>query len=148
MDSLENIRKLIKKHNTVSTVGIGYAGTPSKFWYAFAYMVYLSTEKELIEALEEKSPALKVYAYIGLVQNKYPDTTVFQNKLLQDNSELNSISGCILEETTVKECVLPYKKLYSPDLLHRIVAKLQSEEKYKNELYEDLIYEKQIKKSF
>lgn len=146
VDSLQNIKELIRKDNTVSSEGVGLFFTPSKYWYAFVYILYLATNEELEQMTSDKSQALRIYAYTGLLYNKYSDLKSIKKRLSKDRETVETFFGCISGlEMDVANCI---KKLvkdhFRKESIDYLLSSLNNNEKYRNQLFDDLLNDRKI----
>jgi hypothetical protein len=95
VDSIYKLKSIIQNNNIVASQGVGYAGMPSRHWYSFSFLLSLSTNDELLEMTYDSTAAVRLYAYIGLVHNKYSYLEIVKKRLLSDTAYLYSIEGCI-----------------------------------------------------
>ena len=147
MDSIHNVKYLIQKHNTVSSEGVGLLQSPSKYWYAFAYMLHLSTNEELEQMTHDESPALRIYSYAGLIYNKYSNLKNIKKRLHTDKESVNTFFGCISnKEMDVANCTKQFIKNYHENSIASILSILKNDEKYRNQLYDDLMNDRKIQR--
>lgn len=85
----------------VTTKGIGVGGETSKQYSRFVYLITLKNSDELLKLAEASSGCVRVYAYMGLLYKGYSQLKEIKNKLLKDQTQLNTRTGCMRETTMV-----------------------------------------------
>lgn len=146
MDTVFTIKKLIQEHSTVSSPGVGLVSSPSKYWYAFAYLAYLSTDEELVEMTNDNNTAIRIYAYLGLTYNNYLNIKSIKKRILKDKASVNTFFGCISgKDMDVASCIKNYNKYCNDESsTKKIFSLLKNSEEYRNQLYDELIIDKKI----
>ena len=136
-DSVNVLKNIIVKSNTINSSAVGFAGAPSNSWYAFAFLATIATERELLAMTTDRSPVLRLYAYTALLHRKSGDTARVVKKLSSDHSTVHTLSGCIMNETRVSEAVNDVGIWYYPEALDNFRSSLK-DKKYKHELFQSL----------
>lgn len=146
IDSILSIKKIIQQENTVSSPGVGLFFSPSRYWYAFAYLAHLATNEELAEITNENNTALRIYAYFGLLYKNYSDLKNIKKRLFKDKATVNTFFGCISgRDMEVASCIKYYtKRYYDESWTKKLLIFLKENEEYRNQLYDELVNNKKI----
>jgi hypothetical protein len=145
-DSVNALKNIIGNSNTVSSSAVGFAGSPSNTWYAFAYLTTIATEKELLAMTEDKNPVLKLYAYTALVHKNYKRINRVKKQLSKDNTEVKTMSGCIIGTTTVAKAIEDTGEWYYAGSVEQFEKAIKKDKKYKKELYTALVNNTPVKR--
>lgn len=145
-DSVHALKNIIGNSNTITSSAVGFAGSPSNTWYAFAYLTSIATEKELLEMTKDKNPVLKLYAYTALMHKNYKHINRVKRQLLKDDTEVKTLSGCIMGNTTVAKAVEDTGNWYYEGAIDEFEKAIRKDKKYKKELYASLINNKPVKR--
>lgn len=144
-DSIIALQQIIK-NGRLSGSAVGFAGTPSRNWYSFVYLVSMAKPAELAAMTKSSNPALRVYAYAGLAYLKDKQAATAQQLLSADTAKVNTISGCIAEEMKVSDAISHLEMWQSPALLKDLIAKIRTDKKYSKNLFADLLANRPIKR--
>jgi hypothetical protein len=144
-DSLNTLKKIINRSTTVSAAGVGFAGAPAPAWYSFAYLVSIADTNELLAMTDDGNPALRLYAYTGLIHKKYNKIEDVKNKLLRDTAIVSIFSGCIIDRSTVAEALSGTAQWYYEPGLTNVIQAIRANKSFRNELFTSLAVGKQIK---
>jgi hypothetical protein len=145
-DSVNALKNIIGNSNTISSSAVGFAGSPSNTWYAFAYLTSIATEKELLEMTKDKNPVLKLYAYTALMHKNYKHINRVKKQLAKDDTEVKTLSGCIMGNTTVAKAAEDPGTWYYAGAIDEFEKAIKKDKKYKKELYTSLINNKPVKR--
>ena len=145
-DSVNALKNIIGTSNTVTSSAVGFAGSPSNTWYAFAYLTGIATEKELLEMTKDKNPVLKLYAYTTLMHKNYKHIDRVKRQLMKDDTEVKTLSGCIMGNTTVAKAAEDPGHWYYAGAVDEFQKAIRKDKKYKKELYSSLISNKPVKR--
>jgi hypothetical protein len=147
IDSLQKIKELIIKESTVSGEGLGLFFAPSKYWYAFGYLVFLAKNEELKTMTSDSNSAVRIYAYLGLLYNDFSEIKSIKKRLLKDKEMVNTFFGCISgRDMTVASCIKYYLKgYYRPISINYLQKSLRNDTQYGSQLYDSLLNDKKIK---
>jgi hypothetical protein len=143
-DSVNVLKQIIMESNAVTGSALGFAGSPSNTWYAFAWLINIATSKELIEMTASKSAVLRVYAYTGLLYRHYKPAPSVIQRLSEDTTEVKTFSGCIMGNTTVAAAIVDNSMWYTREGIQNVWKKIQTEKKYKKDLFKALNERKPI----
>lgn len=146
VDSLQKLKDVIGKYNVVSPHMVGNVGGPSPYWHSFVLLTYLSSPTELLNMTYDRSPAVRLYGYIGLVHKKYADTTVVKNRLLLDTAIVLSFLSCVIDEITVAQGAEDICIWYDEERTAKAVTFIQTNNRYRSQLYRALVSGKPIKR--
>jgi len=144
-DSIAALQQIIKE-GTLSGSAVGFAGTPSRTWYSFAYLVSMAKPAELVTMTKSDNPVLRVYGYAGLAYLKDKQAATAQQLLAADTAKVHTISGCIVGEMNVSDAISQLEMWQSPVLLKDIIAKIHTDKKYRKNLFADLLANRPIKR--
>ena len=145
-DSIHLLQKIVRDGQLISTSGVGYANTQSRQWYSFAFLLSLTTKDELLKMVQDNSPCLRLYAYIGLIHFKYSDIADVKKYLSADTSQISSVEGCILHITTIGKAVNNITNWYAERQMNDFLLALQNDKKYKSQLFQNIVNQEQIKR--
>jgi hypothetical protein len=144
-DSVNALMNIIGNSNTITSSAVGFAGSPSNTWYAFAYLTSIATEKELLEMTKDKNPVLKLYAYTSLLHKNYKHIDKVKKQLSTDTTSVKTLSGCIMGNTTVAKAVEDPGTWYYSGSIDEFEKAIKKDKKYKKELYTALVNNKPVK---
>ncbi len=100
----ESVR-IIADKNEVHTSAVGFVGEKTAVYKAYEYLLEIGTLSDLVKLTKHSSPAVRVYAYKGLVKKHYKKLDEIKNMLLKDQTEVRYFSGCLLMKCTVEELI-------------------------------------------
>ena len=143
-DSVNVLKQIILESDAVTGAAVGFAGSVSNTWVAFAWLINIATAKELIEMTESKSAVLRVYAYTGLLYRRYKPLPSVVNRLSEDTTEVKTLSGCIMSNTTVAEATVNNSIWYTREGIEQTWKKIQNSKKYKKEVFKALVERKPV----
>ncbi len=85
----------LRKLNRVESGSVGYGGSPSDVYAVYEKLSAVASRRELIRLLDDRSPAVRVYAFFAL-QEKFPETDLFAllKTRLADEEEVETLFGC------------------------------------------------------
>ncbi|RYZ25884.1 MAG: hypothetical protein EOO10_17070 [Chitinophagaceae bacterium] len=146
LDSLQKLKTVLRERNVVSSPLVGYAGGNSPYWHSFAFLTLLSNQAELLEMTHDKSPAVRLYGYIGLLHKKYVDTASVRKRLSSDTAQVVSFVSCVVDEITVAQGLEEIYNWYDEKRTAETIALIQTDQKYRTHLYRALIGWKPIKR--
>jgi hypothetical protein len=145
-DSVTILKNIIKESTTVSSSAVGFAGSPSRSWYSFAYLVSIATESELLAMTRDTNPALRLYAYTGLVHKKYKNIDQVTQRLSRDKAFVKTLSGCIMGTTSVDKALHNTGEWYYEPAVSDFIKILKAGNTYRSELFTALSLNKPIKR--
>lgn len=145
-DSVSLLKNIIANSNTITSSAVGFAGSPSNTWYAFAYLATIATNKELLAMTKDKSAVLRLYAYTALLHKNYKDIESVRNRFLKDTTEVKTLSGCIMDNTTVAKAVEDPGTWYYGGGVDEFEKAIQKDKKYRKELFTALVNGKPVKR--
>jgi hypothetical protein len=145
-DSVSILKNIIKESATVSSSAVGFAGSPSRSWYGFAYLVSISIESELLAMTWDENPALRLYAYTGLVHKRYKNIDKVTQRLSRDKASVKTLSGCIMGTTTVNKALDNTGQWYHEEGITSFIDTLKKDKAYEGELFTALTLNKPIRR--
>jgi hypothetical protein len=145
-DSVNVLKQIIMESDAVTGSSVGFAGSISNTWYAFAWLVNIATAKELIEMTESKSAVLRVYAYSGLLYRRYKPAPYVIKRLSEDTTAVKTFSGCIMGTTTVADAIVNNSIWYNREGMQEAWKNIQSDKRYRKEVFNALVNHKPIKR--
>lgn len=103
---LRHVEKL-REFNRVESSAVYESGQPSEVYAVYEKMLALSSEQELCLLLEDRTPAVRVYALWGL-KDKFPQKDLFPIVLahLSDDIKVDTLFGCIGDRMKVADLML------------------------------------------
>jgi hypothetical protein len=145
-DSVNVLKQIIMKSDAVTGSAVGFAGSPSNTWYAFAWLINIATAKELIEMTESKSAVLRVYAHAGLLYRRYKPAPYITQRLSEDTTAVKTFSGCIMGSTTVADAIVNNSMWYNREGMQETWKDIQSDKGYRKEVFTALVNHKPVKR--
>jgi hypothetical protein len=139
IDSIQKLKLILQTDNVVSTQNVGYAALPSKYWYAFAYLLLMSDNEELLAMTHDSTAAIRFYAYIGLIHNKYSDISMVKTRLMQDSAGFVTFIGCVISGTTIESGTKSIEDWYNEKSTLEVLTRLGKDKKYRMRLFRDLV---------
>lgn len=134
-DTLLNIQEMIRRDGMVSTRFVGFAGAPSNQWHRVAYLLSIATPDELIDMANDRSPALRLAAYAGMLQGKHPGADEVRKELLRDSALVRTMAGCIVSDMSVQSIVKYMNSWFEPEQLSQEAAHLRNDVVYRHDQY-------------
>jgi hypothetical protein len=144
-DSVKALKKIITASNTLASAGVGFAGTPSPSWYSFAYLVSIANTNELLDMSRDDNPALRLYAFTGLLYKNYKHIDEVKKRMNADTAIVSVLSGCIMSLTTVAKAASTVE-WYSPKGIEGFIQAVKTDKVYGNELFRSLVNNRSIKR--
>ncbi|MBL7220184.1 MAG: hypothetical protein ISS69_08720 [Phycisphaerae bacterium] len=97
----------LRKANRVESALIGDSGSESDVYAIYEKLLAAASEEELVSLLDDKNPAVRVYAFWGL-RDKYPDADSFGYlmKRLTDTQQVSHQAGCLKGDEAVADVLL------------------------------------------
>jgi len=94
-DSIDIVKTLMRKDGSVTSYATGIAGTQSKQFQRFVYLVNYLKVDEFIELTKDTSACLRIYAYAGLTYNRYKRIAAIKTQFQKDSTLIPYIAGCV-----------------------------------------------------
>ena len=138
-DTIKLLTKLIEDDGWVTSIGTGYAGVPSEQYYRFMFLLTIMDNTELVQLVNNSAGCLRIYAYMGLYHNKYSGLKEIENILKNDTTRLSTISGCVIEFTSVANAVGRITDWYWEELTKDIFSQLITNKEYRSLEFKNMI---------
>ena len=103
----------LRKANCVESAAIGESGSASDVYAIYEKLCAAASEEELVGLLDDKNPAVRVYAFWGLSE-KYPEANCFDHlmKRLTDTQQVLQRAGCLKGDRAVADVLLGWAWQY------------------------------------
>jgi hypothetical protein len=145
-DSVYILKQIILESNTVMGSSVGFAGSPSNTWYAFAWLINIATPQELLGMATHKNAVLRLYAYTGLLYRRYKPAATIIEKFSNDTTTVRTLSGCIMNNTTVAEALNNTGVWYDKTSVQELWKAIQTDARYRKEIFTALKDNKPVKR--
>ncbi len=100
-NNLNKIIKQLESSDCVNEKGIGFAAEYTRTYALYERMTQLATENQLFSLLNNKSAIVRVYAFKGLKEMKYPSTSRAKLILDSDTNHVCWFVGCVKSNVEV-----------------------------------------------
>ena len=103
---------LVVKAERLDDAAIGYAGVRTKVYDAFSqlYKAGKASSDGAKHLIASATPAGKIYGYLILRRVSPADADVVVKRMMQDQTEVLVMNGCIISHSTVSEVVARIEK--------------------------------------
>jgi len=145
MKKKDIIRKLINRigdDNQVASSRVSIIGQPSRQWMIFNLLLYLCDVNEFVAMIKHPIGSVRVYGYLGLEYNGYPDLELLKNRLLLDRSIVNTFEGCLLQVDLVANCTKETHRWYDKESSLSFLKKISKNDLLRERLIRDLLSDK------
>ena len=112
-DSIDLVKTLMRKDGSVTSYATGIGGTQSKQFQRFVYLVNHLNADEFLKLVNDTSTCLKIYAYAGLIHNRYKKITSIKTQFLNDSTLVPYMAGCLGGNVRVSSIISNLKQWYS-----------------------------------
>jgi hypothetical protein len=143
-DSLSALQFHICEDNIIASPAVGIGNKPSMQWYGFGYFLKLSSTEDLLQMLNAKCAALKVYGYMGLAYKKYSALDSIKNILDKDSSAAIALSGCIATNTTISKIINTTENWYIESEIAKLLSNIVHDTLYRKDLFSGIKNSKYI----
>jgi hypothetical protein len=96
----------MEQENTFCDVGVGRGYIKGEQRKRFDRLKQEATAEELLALTDDSNPVIRCYAFLALADKHHPDVFVILLRHFADKEEVEIVSGCIGEITTVGEVFL------------------------------------------
>ena len=103
MTQVDSLVIILAESEAVKERYVGFSGYTPTEYKTFEELMEVASEDELNNLLTHSSPIVRVYAYRALLANEMEINLDYETSLMQDSTEVDWFSGCVLIPSFVGE---------------------------------------------